>query len=103
MIVTRAHYKAISGTQASELAPRAATWRRRGGFGAISGTQASSHLERPRGGEEEGLAVGRDDAHDGVHVLLKPHIEHPISFVKDCVAHLMREVIRMQSASSRTA
>ena len=59
--------------------------------------RASSHLERPRGGEEEGLAVGRDDAHDGVHVLLKPHIEHPISFVEDCVAHLMREVIRMQS------
>ena len=39
------------------------------------------------------MAVGRDDAHDGVHVLLKAHIEHPISLVEHCVAHLMREPI----------
>ena len=39
------------------------------------------------------MAVGRDDAHDGVHILLKAHIEHPISLVEHCVAHLMREPI----------
>jgi len=46
------------------------------------------------------LAVGRDDAHDGVHVLLKAHIEHPISLVEHCVAHLMREPIGPHQCSS---